>query len=243
MLVCGGFGGGILSGGDLHLLTPAKRSGGGGGSGSTSGGSGSGASPGGNTSGGLRWVQPSVHGRPPVHRYGHTLTRCGRDGELAVLFGGLQAGGYQAPLDTLAVLRRKAAPLGCRPANGAVGATGGTAAAAGSSGSDGGDSEGGSGGSGREEDTSLALRLGGWQGGADGGGMQQLLWAQMFDFFMDHDEEEEEEEEDEDMEVEEAEADAAERREARRRERERSPYEEGALDSGPLFGVCWIARR
>lgn len=183
MLVCGGFGGGILSGGDLHLLTPAKRS-----SGSAAGSDGSSgsSSPGGSTSssasGGLRWVQPRVSGRPPVHRYGHTLTRCG---EVAVLFGGLQAGGYQAPLDTLAVLRRRAAPPGCGAASSGAAGTAGPAAAPGfGAGSDDEDGSGsGPGSGGREEDTSLALRLGGWQGGADGGGLHQLLWAQMFDFF------------------------------------------------------------
>ncbi|PRW57948.1 kelch repeat [Chlorella sorokiniana] len=189
MLICGGFGGGILSGGDLHLLTPAKRSSNSSNRSGSPGGSGS-SSPsacGGNASAssGLRWVQPNVSGRPPVHRYGHTLTRCG---EQAVLFGGLQAGGYQAPLDTLAVLRRRA------PAAGTAGAAD---AARNASGSDG-DCD--SGGGGSEQDMSLALQHGGWQGGADGGGLQQLLWAQMFDFFMGQDEEEEEEEEDDEEE-------------------------------------------
>lgn len=195
MLVCGGFGGGILSGGDLHLLTPAKRSSSGSrGSGSSSPGAGGNGS---SSSTSLRWVQPKVANRPPVHRYGHTLTRCGAAGELAVLFGGLQAGGYQAPLDTLAVLRRKGAPASGSgaAAAGASHAAGPAAAASSASGGDGNDDA--NSGSGSEEETSLALRLGGWQGGADGGGLQQLLWAQMFDFFAGQDDEEDEEEEEE----------------------------------------------
>lgn len=204
MLVCGGFGGGILSGGDLHLLTPAKStSSGSRGSGSSSPGAGS---SGGSSGGSLRWVQPKVANRPPVHRYGHTLTRCGPAGELAVLFGGLQAGGYQAPLDTLAVLRRKGAPASSSGAAAAGASHAAGPAAAASSASGGGGNDDANSGSGSEEETSLALRLGGWQGGADGGGLQQLLWAQMFDFFMGQDDEEdEEEEEEEDGESEDAE--------------------------------------
>ena len=76
MLVSCGFGGGIIS--DLMLLTPTAPA--------------PGAAQGGPA---YRWVQPRCAGRFPVHRYGHTMTRCGPGGEYALVFGGLMAGGYQ----------------------------------------------------------------------------------------------------------------------------------------------------
>ncbi|KAL4446842.1 hypothetical protein ABPG77_008086 [Micractinium sp. CCAP 211/92] len=93
----------------------ASGSGSGGASGGGSGGANGGGSPGPEGHGrGLpppayRWIQPQVAGAVPLPRYGHTLSRCvGPDGgDMAVIFGGLLAGGYQAPLDTLAVLRRR----------------------------------------------------------------------------------------------------------------------------------------
>ena len=86
MLLMGGFGGGILS--DLHLLKlPSQGQGQQQGSASGSGG--------GAGDGSYLWLQPPVSGRPPIQRYGHTLTRCGAHGELAVVFGGMMAGGYQ----------------------------------------------------------------------------------------------------------------------------------------------------
>lgn len=154
MLVCGGFGGGTL--GDLHLLLPTPPAGpssssGGGGRTSTRGGGGVSAGGGGSSgSGGYRWLQPKAFGRPPIGRYGHSLTRCGPRGELAVLFGGLMAGGYQAPLDTIAVLRRRRAP------------------AAGSEAADAADA-----GVGSEEQTSLGLRL------PEGQPQHEMLWAQV----------------------------------------------------------------
>ncbi len=82
----------------------ASGSGSGGASGGGSGGAGGGGSPGPEGHGrGLpppayRWVQPQVAGAVPLPRYGHTLSRCvGPDGgDIAVIFGGLLAGGYQA---------------------------------------------------------------------------------------------------------------------------------------------------
>lgn len=156
MLLSGGFGGGVIS--DLHLLTPQPHAAG----------------------GGYRWVQPRVAGRFPVYRYGHTLTRCGPEGELAVLFGGLMAGGYQAPLDTIAVLRRTPGAADAEAT--AAASTAGAAAAA------------GAGPSQREEHTSLGLSLGRGAGGT----WSQVLWAQML---RDHEEAEgyeEDEDEDED---------------------------------------------
>ena len=41
-----------------------------------------------------RWLRPRITGAPPLPRYGHTLSRCGRNGELAVVFGGMLLGGY-----------------------------------------------------------------------------------------------------------------------------------------------------
>ena len=91
MLLHGGFGGGIAF--DLHLLIPDGAAAGGG-DGSAGAGSsnaaasgaagGSGGAAGGGTS--HRWVQPRVAGTSPVPRYSHTLTRCGRHGEMAVVF-------------------------------------------------------------------------------------------------------------------------------------------------------------
>ncbi|KAI3434757.1 hypothetical protein D9Q98_002817 [Chlorella vulgaris] len=96
MLLSSGFGGGVIA--DLHMLTSL---------------------PGGD----YVWVQPKVAGRRPVFRYGHSLSRCGANGELAVLFGGLMAGGYQAPLDTLAVLRLRPPPSAAAAAGAAGAAT------------------------------------------------------------------------------------------------------------------------
>lgn len=155
MLLMGGFGGGILS--DLHLLK-LPTAGHGQQQGSASG------SGGGAGDGRYLWLQPPVSGRPPIQRYGHTLTRCGAHGELAVVFGGMMAGGYQAPLDTIAVLRRKPRPApGGQPTAGAAGADAAWCR------------DGGAGGGGREEDTSLALRL---AEAAPGGGAG-AAWAQM----------------------------------------------------------------
>ncbi|KAL4434043.1 hypothetical protein ABPG75_000484 [Micractinium tetrahymenae] len=114
-----------------------------------------------------RWVQPQVTGAAPLPRYGHTLSRCvGPDGsDIAVIFGGLLAGGYQAPLDTVAVLRRK-------PAAAAPLAAAGGEAAAGAAEQEGKLL--------READTSLARRLqeaGGGGGGAAAFG--QLAWHPM----------------------------------------------------------------
>lgn len=81
----GGFGGMVLS--DLHLLLPTAASKSEGDSGSSSRGGGSrGVS-------GFRWVQPKVSGQPPLAKYAHSLSRCGPAGDLAVVFGGLMAGG------------------------------------------------------------------------------------------------------------------------------------------------------
>lgn len=61
------------------------------------------------------WSKWVCHSNPVCNhvrcRYGHTVTRAGRDGELLIIYGGMQSGGYQGEIESLAVLR--ATP--CKP--------------------------------------------------------------------------------------------------------------------------------
>lgn len=41
--------------------------------------------------GGYTWTVPSVCGNWPDVRYGHSATRCGREGECLLVYGGMQA--------------------------------------------------------------------------------------------------------------------------------------------------------
>lgn len=105
LLLHGGFGGGILR--DCHILAPAPPSSphspidaaaaSGSGSDSDAPGSSSGGAGSGGPAPAYRWVQPRLAGAAPLPRYGHTLSRCvgPDDRDMAVIFGGLLAGGYQ----------------------------------------------------------------------------------------------------------------------------------------------------
>lgn len=60
------------------------------------------------TNTGLSWRLLRVVGNCPRLRYGHTLTRCGRDGDMALVMGGMTRGGYGGEVLDVAVLRRAA---------------------------------------------------------------------------------------------------------------------------------------
>eukprot|EP00195_Chlamydomonas_chlamydogama_P002182 CAMPEP_0202925138 /NCGR_PEP_ID=MMETSP1392-20130828/79339_1 /ASSEMBLY_ACC=CAM_ASM_000868 /TAXON_ID=225041 /ORGANISM="Chlamydomonas chlamydogama, Strain SAG 11-48b" /LENGTH=637 /DNA_ID=CAMNT_0049618899 /DNA_START=244 /DNA_END=2158 /DNA_ORIENTATION=+ len=78
LLMFGGWGGGIRN--DVFLLQRSAQ-------------------------GSFVWTIPHFQGQHPPNRYGHSLTRCGLHQELAVVYGGMQSGGYCAELESLWVLR------------------------------------------------------------------------------------------------------------------------------------------
>ena len=57
---------------------------------------------------GLAWRLLRVTGNCPRLRYGHTLTRCGPAGDMALVMGGMTRGGYGGEVLDIAVLRRVA---------------------------------------------------------------------------------------------------------------------------------------
>lgn len=58
------------------------------------------------TDSGLRWRLLRITGGSPRLRYGHTLTRIGRAGDMALLIGGMTRGGYGGETFDMCVLRR-----------------------------------------------------------------------------------------------------------------------------------------
>ncbi|GAX81113.1 hypothetical protein CEUSTIGMA_g8547.t1 [Chlamydomonas eustigma] len=51
------------------------------------------------------WGKLQASGRPPAIRYGHSITRCGANKDMLLVYGGMQSGGYYHEIESPSILR------------------------------------------------------------------------------------------------------------------------------------------